>query len=55
MEKNNNHELAFQYLKKKQKGEFTFTAPKEEGSYDFRMFEHSNGKEVAMIKFNVKK
>ncbi len=53
MAANNNHELSFQYLEKKQKGIFTFTSPTEEGEYDFRMFERSNGKEVATIKFSV--
>ena len=53
MEKNNNHELAFQYLEKSRKGEFTFTSPTEKGAYDFRMFERSNGKEVAAIGFAV--
>lgn len=55
MDNNNNHELAFQYLEKKQNGTFSFTAPSQEGVYDFRMFEKSSKKEVATIKFNVKK
>jgi hypothetical protein len=53
MAENNSHELTYRYLDKKQAGTFTFTSPKQEGEYDFRMFETSNGKEVATIKFNV--
>ncbi|MCD6534283.1 MAG: hypothetical protein J7L25_09450, partial [Deltaproteobacteria bacterium] len=53
MAKANNHELSFKYLENKPGGNFTFTAPTEEGNYDFRMFEKSNGKEVATLKFTV--
>ena len=53
MAKANNHELSFKYLENKPGGNFTFTAPTEEGNYDFRMFEKSNGKEVATTKFTV--
>lgn len=52
---NNNHELAFKYLGNKAEGTFVFKAPTHEGQYDFKMFECSNGKEVATIIFKVSK
>ena len=55
MRKNNDREIAYEYLKHLTSGQFTFKAPKKEGHYDFRMFERSSGKEVATIKFNVRK
>ncbi|MBT5305614.1 MAG: hypothetical protein HOL31_11105 [Candidatus Scalindua sp.] len=55
MNVSNNHELAYKPLGNKAKGTFDFTAPTQEGQYDFRMFERSNGKEVVTIIFNVSK
>ena len=50
----NNKELAYEYLRGKSSGIFEFTAPQEEGKYDFRILETSNGREVATLQFKVR-
>jgi hypothetical protein len=42
------------YLSQKAGGALNFKAPRKEGKYEFRMFEKSNGKEVATLEFSVK-
>ncbi len=51
---NDKHDLTYQYLKFRTSGTLVFTAPSEQGEYDFRMHDtDSNGKEIASISFSV--
>jgi hypothetical protein len=51
---NDQNDLTYQYLRKKTSGTLLFSAPKQNGSYDFRMNDNdANGKEVASISFTV--
>jgi uncharacterized protein YfaS (alpha-2-macroglobulin family) len=51
---NDNNDIAYQHLNKKTVGILTFTAPKEQGNFDFRMNDSDNdGKEVASASFSV--
>ncbi|MFA5083610.1 MAG: hypothetical protein WC474_13745, partial [Hydrogenophilaceae bacterium] len=50
---NDNHDITYQYLKKRTSGTMTFTAPKA-GDWDFRLHDtDSNGKEFASVSFRV--
>mgnify|MGYP001067284206 CR=1 FL=1 len=50
---NDNHDITYQYLKKRTSGTMTFTAPKA-GDWDFRLHDtDSNGKEFASASFRV--
>lgn len=52
---NDEHDLVYQYLSGKTGGKLTFTAPKESGSYDFRMHDTDyDGNEAASVTFSVK-
>lgn len=49
------HDLAYQYLKGSTQGTLTFTAPDQPGTYDFRMHDtDADGKEVIYVTFTVK-
>ena len=51
---NDKYDLTYQYLNNATSGTFTFTAPNEMGSYDFRMNDTDNdGKEIASVSFTV--
>jgi hypothetical protein len=51
---NDQHDIAYQYLKGQTSGTFTFTAPDTPGAYDMRMHDtDNNGKEVASVSFTV--
>lgn len=52
---NDQHDIAYMYLHKKASGMLTFTAPFQEGTYDFRMHntDSSDGVEVASVSFTV--
>jgi len=51
---NDKHDLTYQYLKKRTSGSLSFTAPAQEGNYDFRMHDtDNNGREVASVSFVV--
>lgn len=53
--KNDSHDIAYQYLRKKTSGTLTFSAPSKPGNYDFRMHDtDSGGKEVTHVSFEVK-
>jgi len=53
---NDQYDLTYQYLGKKTSGTLLFTAPQQNGSYDFRMNDSdANGKEVASVSFTVRK
>ena len=54
---NDQHDISYLYLHKKTLGELKFTAPSQEGSYDFRMHntDSSDGVEVASVSFTVSK
>jgi hypothetical protein len=53
---NDQYDLTYQYLGKKTSGTLLFTAPHQNGSYDFRMNDSdANGKEVASVSFTVGK
>lgn len=52
---NDQHDVAYQYLRKKPEGTLVFKAPAKPGKYDFRMHDtDSSGKEVSFISFEVK-
>lgn len=52
---NDQHDLAYQYLKKRTAGTLVFTSPTNPGAYDFRMHDtDNNGREVAHAPFQVK-
>jgi hypothetical protein len=48
------YDMEKHYLAQKAGGVLNFKAPQKEGKYEFRMFEKSNGKEVAALEFEVK-
>jgi len=49
------HDIAYEYIKKRTSGQMAFQAPREQGSYDLRMFNtDTNGKETASVTFEVK-
>ena len=49
------NDTAYEYIKKRTSGQMEFKAPREQGSYDFRMFNgDTNGKETAAVTFEVK-
>jgi hypothetical protein len=51
---NDEHDIDFQYLKKKTSGTLIFNAPGKVGSYDFRMHDtDDNGREIASVSFKV--
>lgn len=51
---NDEHDLVYKYLDNQSEGTFTFTAPGQAGSYDFRMHDSdADGKEVASVTFTV--
>ncbi|MBN2620246.1 hypothetical protein JXB22_04065 [candidate division WOR-3 bacterium] len=51
---NDEHDLVYKYLDNKTEGTFTFMAPGQAGSYDFRMHDtDAEGKEVASVTFAV--
>jgi outer membrane protein OmpA-like peptidoglycan-associated protein len=51
---NEQHDLQYAYLEKKPSGTLKFTAPPENGSYDFRMnSSDSNGVEITSVTFTV--
>ncbi len=51
---NDQHDLSYQYLKKKTAGLMTFKAPQKPGEYDFRMHDtDNNGMEMTSITFKV--
>jgi hypothetical protein len=51
---NDEHDLVYKYLDNQPQGTFTFTAPGQAGSYDFRMHDtDADGKEVASVTFTV--
>jgi hypothetical protein len=53
---NDQNDLTYQYLGKKTSGTLLFSAPQQNGSYDFRMNDNdANGKEVASVSFTVGK
>lgn len=52
--RNNQHDIAYQTVFQKAEGVMTFRAPQIPGSYDFRMSETTNDKEVASVTFTVK-
>lgn len=53
---NDQNDLTYQYLRKKTSGTLLFSAPQQNGSYDFRMNDSdANGKEVASVSFTVEK
>ena len=54
MNESDNYDIKYCYMKKTE-GNCTFSAPNKEGDYDFRMFERTNGLEVASIGFQVTK
>jgi hypothetical protein len=52
---NDQHDVAYQYLKGSTRGALTFTAPDQPGSYDFRMNDtDADGREVGSVTFTVK-
>lgn len=52
---NDAHDLVYKYLENQAEGTFTFMAPGQAGSYDFRMHDtDADGKEVASVTFTVK-
>lgn len=52
---NDAHDIAYQYIDKRTSGVFTFKAPGQSGSYDFRMHDSdADGKEVLYVTFEVK-
>jgi len=52
---NDEHDVAYVYLKKQTSGVLNFFAPGKPGTYDFRMHDtDDNGKEVASISFEAK-
>ncbi|WP_124327317.1 hypothetical protein [Desulfonema ishimotonii] len=52
---NDQHDLTYQYLKKRTSGTLTFTAPSAPGAYDFRMHDtDDNGREISSVSFNVR-
>lgn len=54
--RNDQHDLAYQYLRNRTTGQLTFTAPSAPGTYDIRMHDtDSNGTEVASMMFQVSK
>ncbi|MEL6178339.1 MAG: hypothetical protein AAFS10_05270 [Myxococcota bacterium] len=55
-DKNDDHDVAYKYLKGKTKGTLTFTAPSKAGKYDFRLHNQDakGGKELASVSFTVK-
>jgi hypothetical protein len=51
---NDQHDVAYQYLKGATSGSMVFDGPTEPGSYDFRMNDtDSDGKEIATVSFTV--
>lgn len=53
---NDQNDSTYQYLKKKTSGTLLFSAPQQNGSYDFRMNDNdANGREVASVSFTVGK
>ena len=51
---NDQHDLTYQYLRKRTSGTLTFKAPTKPGKYDVRMHDtDSDGKEVTYISFEV--
>jgi len=53
--KNDQYDMAYQYLKGRTSGTLLFTAPAKRGTYDFRMHDSdSNGTEMASVTFTVK-
>jgi len=51
---NDQHDIAFQYLKKQRNGLLVFKAPGQAGQWDFRMNDSdTNGREVASVTFTV--
>ncbi len=48
---NDSHDLSYQYIRGCTSGVLVFTAPRQQGSYDFRM--NDSGKEVASTSFSV--
>ncbi|WP_321276695.1 hypothetical protein [Thiomicrorhabdus indica] len=50
---NNLHDISYQTLYGKESGQMVFTAPSKEGSYDFRMNETTNDKELTSVAFKV--
>jgi len=49
------NDIAYEYIKKRTSGQMAFQAPREQGSYDLRMFNtDTNGKETAVVTFEVK-
>ena len=48
-----NHDLAWQRLERRADGVLAFTAPKAEGTYELRMAETSNNKELVSVTFRV--
>lgn len=54
-ETNDQHDVAYQYLKGQSSGTLTFTAPAQPGSYDFRAHDtDNNGSEIGSVTFIVK-
>jgi hypothetical protein len=51
---NDQHDLSYQYLKRRTSGTLIFRTPAQFGSYDFRMHDtDDNGREVASVSFKV--
>lgn len=50
--KNDQHDIAYQYLQNRMSGELTFKAPTTPGNYDFRL--NDNGREFFSVPFHVK-
>lgn len=46
-------DLGYDYLRKRSKGTWKFTAPNESGKYSVRMFDSEDGKEVKSVDFTV--
>lgn len=46
-------DIGYEYLKKRSKGTWNYTAPSEAGKYSIRMFDSEDGKEVKSVDFVV--
>ncbi|NQZ08426.1 MAG: hypothetical protein HRT35_14820 [Algicola sp.] len=53
-ERNDQHDMAYRYVKGRSSGIMSFTAPNKQGLYDFRMNDTSNDLELSSIAFEVK-
>lgn len=53
-ERNDDHDISYQYIQGKNEGILEFKAPAEPGAYDFRLNDSdNNGKEISSVSFSV--